>query len=97
MREEVQKMGGKVAALQAHCKTLETEGERWQALWRSAAASNAQLTARVAALQDGQVRTRPIYSGSQTSATHWPLLHHMAQGAWDSQSHASSCTDHGWV
>ena len=54
-------MGGKVAALQAHCKTLETEAERWQALWRSAAASNAQLTARVAALQDGQARARSLY------------------------------------
>ena len=53
-------MGGKVAALQAHCKTLEAEGERWQGLWRSAAASNAQLTARVASLQDGQVRAPPL-------------------------------------
>lgn len=53
MREEVQKMVSKVAVLQAHCNTLEGEAERWQQLWRQAAASNAQLTARVTAMQDG--------------------------------------------
>jgi len=51
MREEVQKMGSKVAALQAHCNTLDGEANRWQQLWRQSAASNAQLTQRLAALQ----------------------------------------------
>ncbi len=49
MREDVQKMGSKVAALQAHCSTLEGEADRWQQLWRQAAASNAQLTQRLKA------------------------------------------------
>ena len=53
MREDVQKMGGKVAALQAHCGTLEGEAERWQQLWRQAAASNAQLTQRLKAAEFG--------------------------------------------
>ena len=58
MREEVQKMGGRVTALQAHCQTLEGEAARWQALWRQAAAGNAQLSQRLAALPDGQVCVR---------------------------------------
>ncbi|CAL8468963.1 g8504 [Coccomyxa elongata] len=69
MREEVQKMGGKVAALQAHCGTLEGEAERWQALWRQAAASNAQLTQRLNALQLGdRGRTSDGYESTLTSA-----------------------------
>ena len=57
MREEVQKMGGRLTSLQSHCKALEGEAERWQTLWRQAATSNAQLSQRLAALQDGQVNT----------------------------------------
>ena len=55
MREQVQSMSGKVAALQAHCGTLQGEAERWQALWRQAAAANSQLTQRAAAGTDSQV------------------------------------------
>ncbi len=55
MREQVQSMSGKVAALQAHCGTLQGEAERWQALWRQAAAANSQLTQRAAAGADSQV------------------------------------------
>jgi hypothetical protein len=65
MREEVQKMVGRVAALQAHCNTLEGEAERWQQLWRQAAASNAQLTARISAGQEhpGEVGFRTFSGG----------------------------------
>lgn len=63
-------MGGKVAALQAHCSTLEGEAERWQHLWRQAAASNAHLTQRLQALQkEHGIASRPSEVGTRISRT----------------------------
>ena len=67
MREQVQSMSGKVAALQAHCGTLQGEAERWQALWRQAAAANSQLAQRAAASADGQVLVHGPQTGLRLS------------------------------
>ena len=49
MREQVQVMGSKQAALQAHNSTLAGEVERWKALWRQSASANQDLNQRLAA------------------------------------------------
>ncbi|CAK0782130.1 hypothetical protein CVIRNUC_005576 [Coccomyxa viridis] len=69
MREQVQSMSGKVAALQAHCGTLQGEAERWQALWRQAAAANSQLTQRAAAGADSQAEGHLVGIGEGHSLT----------------------------
>jgi hypothetical protein len=88
MREEVQKMGSKVAALQTHCTTLEGEAERWQGLWREAATSNAQLSQRLAALQDGQVKNvsssscpSSVHRTAATVSNHFSVQKHAARQA----------------
>lgn len=48
MREQVQSMGAKVAALQAHCNTLQGESKHWKAMWRQTSAANSELSQRVA-------------------------------------------------
>ena len=48
MREQVQSMGSKQAALQAHNATLAGEVERWKALWRQATSANQDLSHRLA-------------------------------------------------
>jgi hypothetical protein len=48
MREQVQSMGAKVAALQAHCNTLQGEAQRWKGMWRQSCATNSELSQRVA-------------------------------------------------
>ena len=48
MREQVQSMGAKVAALQAHCDTLQGESKHWKTMWRQTCAANSELSQRVA-------------------------------------------------
>lgn len=48
MREQVQSMGAKVAALQAHCATLQGEAQRWKALWRQSTSANSEFSQRMA-------------------------------------------------
>lgn len=48
MREQVQSMGAKVAALQAHCNTLQGESKHWKGMWRQTCAANSELSQRVA-------------------------------------------------
>ena len=81
MREQVQSMSGKVAALQAHCGTLQSEAERWQALWRQAAAANSQMAQRAAAGADGQVAA--LCSETAPEALHSVCLNTCQKRKWE--------------
>ncbi len=52
MREQNQASAATNKQLQAAMQKVESQAAHWQNLWRSAAASNAQLTQRVTLLQD---------------------------------------------
>ncbi len=52
MREQNQASAATNKQLQVAMQKVESQAAHWQNLWRSAAASNAQLTQRVALLQD---------------------------------------------
>ena len=77
MREQVQNMGAKQAALQAHNSTLAGEVERWKALWRQSASANQDLTQRLASHAiDQQVKVPPSNSTQSRIKQHsfWALL-----------------------
>ena len=49
MREQVQSMGAKQAALAAQAETLRGEARHWRSMWEQSASANHDLTQRLAA------------------------------------------------
>lgn len=74
MREQVQNMGAKQAALQAHNSTLAGEVERWKALWRQSASANQDLTQRLASRVIDQQVGLPAPPAPQTPHAAGQLL-----------------------